>query len=85
MLTIHLIKHTLFINFGENRKDTNGTIIFDIKFDLLFLFLFLMTAFSNINCFQFFNFETKLPLCIALLSNLGARICLWHTNRAVSH
>ena len=51
MLTIHFIKHTLFINFGENRKDTNGAIIFDIKFDLLFLFLFLITAFSNIKCF----------------------------------
>ena len=31
-VTIHLIKHTPFINFGENGKDTNGTIIFDIKF-----------------------------------------------------
>ena len=36
-VTIHLIKHTPFINFGENGKDTNGTIIFDIKFALLFM------------------------------------------------
>ena len=36
-VTIHLIKHTPFINFGENGKDTNGTIIFDIKFVLLFM------------------------------------------------
>ena len=36
-VTIHLIKHTSFINFGENGKDTNVTIIFDIKFALLFM------------------------------------------------
>ena len=36
-VTIRLIKHTPFINFGENGKDTNGTIIFDIKFVLLFM------------------------------------------------
>ena len=35
-VTVYLIKHTPFINFGENGKDTNGTIIFDIKFALLF-------------------------------------------------
>ena len=36
-ITIHLIKHTPSINFGENGKDTNGTIIFDIKLSLLFM------------------------------------------------
>ena len=36
-VTIHLIKHTPFINFGENGKDTNETIVFDIKFPLLFM------------------------------------------------
>ena len=36
-VTIHLIKHTPFINFAENGKDTNGTIIFDIKFALIFM------------------------------------------------
>ena len=35
--SIHLIKYTSFINFGGNRKDTNGMIIFDIKFALLFM------------------------------------------------
>ena len=30
-------KHTLLINFGKNEKDTNGTIIFDSKFALLFI------------------------------------------------
>ena len=34
-VTIHLIKNTPFINFGENRKDSNRTIIFDIKFAFL--------------------------------------------------
>ena len=46
-VTIHLIKHTPFINFGENAKDTNETIIFDIKFALLF-----MNGY-NISLFQF--------------------------------
>ena len=36
-VAIHLIKHTPFINFGENKKDANGTIVFNIKFDLLFI------------------------------------------------
>lgn len=36
-LTINLIKHTPFINFEESGKDTNGMIIFDIKFDLCFM------------------------------------------------
>ena len=36
-VTRHFIKHTLFINFIENGKNTNGTIIFDIKFALLFM------------------------------------------------
>ena len=36
-VTMHLIKHTTFINFGENGKETNGSIIFDIKFVLLFM------------------------------------------------
>ena len=35
-VTIDLIKHPPFINFGENGKDTNGTIIFDIKFALFY-------------------------------------------------
>ena len=46
-VTIHLIKHTLFINFVENGKDTNGTIIFDIKFTFLF-----MNGY-NVSLFQF--------------------------------
>ena len=36
-VTIHLIKHTPFIHFGENGKDTNRKIILDIKFALLFM------------------------------------------------
>ena len=36
-VTINLIKHTHFINFGESGKDPNGMIIFDIKFDLRFV------------------------------------------------
>ena len=36
-VNIHLIKHAPFINLGENGKDTNGTIIFDIKLPLLFM------------------------------------------------
>ena len=36
-VTINLIKHTHFINFGESGKDPNGMIIFDIKFDLRFM------------------------------------------------
>ena len=36
-VTIHLIKHTPFINFGEKGKDTNKTIVFDIEFALLFM------------------------------------------------
>ena len=36
-VTIPLIKHTPFINSGENGKDTNGTVMFDIKFPLLFM------------------------------------------------
>ena len=31
-VTIHLIKDTPFINFGDSGKDTKGTIIFDIKY-----------------------------------------------------
>ena len=46
-VSIHLIKHAPFINFGENWKDTNGTINFDIKFALLF-----MNGY-NISPFQF--------------------------------
>ena len=34
---IHLIKHTPFINFGENGKDPNGMMNFDIKFAFLFM------------------------------------------------
>ena len=30
-VTIHLIKHTTFINFEENGNDAKGAIIFDIK------------------------------------------------------
>ena len=36
-VTTHLIKHTTFINFGENGKETDGRIIFNIKFVLLFM------------------------------------------------
>ena len=36
-VTMHLIKHTPSINFGENGKDTNGKIVFDIKFAFLFV------------------------------------------------
>ena len=36
-VTIHLIKHTPFINFGDSGKDTKRTIIFDIKFAFLFV------------------------------------------------
>ena len=46
-VTIHLIKHTPFINFGENGKDTNRTKIFDIKFVNLF-----MNGY-NVSLFQF--------------------------------
>ena len=35
-VTIHLTKQTRFINFRKNGKDTNGTIIFDINFALLY-------------------------------------------------
>ena len=43
-VTIHLIKHTPFINFGENGKDTNRTKILDIKFAL---YMGIMSAFFN--------------------------------------
>ena len=46
-VTIHLMKHTPSINFGENGKDTNGTIIFDMKFALLFM------KGCNVSLFQF--------------------------------
>ena len=36
-VTIYLIKHTPFISFGENGKDTRGTRTFDIKFTLIFM------------------------------------------------
>ena len=36
-INIHFIKHIFFINFGENMKDTNGAIIFDIRFVLLLM------------------------------------------------
>ena len=36
-VTILVIKHTTFINFGENGKDTNDTIIFDIEFAFLIM------------------------------------------------
>ena len=36
-VTIHLIIYTPFIKSGDNWKDTNGKIIFDIKFVLLFM------------------------------------------------
>ena len=35
--TIHLIKYTPFINFGEKGKDTSRTIVFDVKFVLLLM------------------------------------------------
>ena len=44
---IHLIKHTPFINFGENGKDANGTIIFDIKFAVLFINGYKRSGFFN--------------------------------------
>ena len=34
---IHLIKYTPLINFGEKGKDTSRTIVFDVKFALLFM------------------------------------------------
>ena len=48
-VTIHLIKHTPFINFGENGKDNNAMITFDIKFAFLF-----MNGY-NVNLFQFWG------------------------------
>ena len=36
-VTIHLIIYTPFVKSGDNWKDTNGKIIFDIKFVLLFM------------------------------------------------
>ena len=51
-VTIHLIKHTPFIKFGENGKDTNGTIIFDIKFALFFVNRY------NVSFFQFSGKKT---------------------------
>ena len=36
-VTIPLIKHIPFINSGGNGKDTNGTVMFDIKFPLPFM------------------------------------------------
>ena len=48
-LTVHLIKNTSFINFGKNGEDTNGTIIFDIKFTLLFINGY------NVSVFQFWG------------------------------
>ena len=46
-VTIHLIKNTPFINFGDNRKDTNGTIIFDIEFALVILNEYKASLFSS--------------------------------------
>ena len=46
-VTIHLIKHTPFINFGEKGKDTSGTTVFDAKFVLL-----LMNGY-HVSLFQF--------------------------------
>ena len=46
-VTIHLIRRTPFINFGENGKDTSRTKIFDIKFVDLF-----MNGY-NVSLFQF--------------------------------
>ena len=36
-VTIHLIIYTPFIKSRDDWKDTNGKIIFDIKFALLFM------------------------------------------------
>ena len=44
-VTIHLIKHTPFMNFGKNGKDTHETIIFDIKFALLFMNEYVVSLF----------------------------------------
>ena len=46
-VTTHSIKHTPFINFGDNGKDTNERIILDIKFAFLF-----MNGY-NVSLFQF--------------------------------
>ena len=72
---IHLIKHTPFINSGESGKDTNATIIFDIKFARL------MRGY-NVSFFQFcgtieLNTELlklqskKIYLCVILLFSQG--------------
>ena len=45
-INVHLIKHTSFINFGVNGKDTSGTIIFNIKFFLLFMNGYNVTLFK---------------------------------------
>ena len=57
-VTIHLIKQTPFINFGDNGKDSNGTIIFDIKFAPLF-----MNGYNS----AFFSSEGKIELNSELL------------------
>ena len=58
-VTIYLIKHTPFINSGENGKDTNGAITFDIKIPLLFMNGYIMSA--------FFNYEGKIEVNSELL------------------
>ena len=60
-ITVNFIKHTSFMNFGENGKDTNGTIIFDIIF-ALFYKLSIMSA--------FFNSKKKIELSSELLTLL---------------
>ena len=57
-ITIHLIKHTPLTNFRENGKGTNRTIIFDIKFALLF---------PNGKMLAFLNSERKIELKNKLL------------------
>ena len=59
-VNIDLFKHIPYINFGENWKDTNGTIIFYIKSALIFM----------IGCNRktpFFNSEGKFELNNELL------------------
>ena len=44
-VTIPLIKHTPFINFGDDGNDTNGTINFDIKLAFLFMNGYIASSF----------------------------------------
>ena len=71
--TIHLIKYTPFINFGEKGKDTSRTIVFDVKFVLL-----LMNGY-HVSLFQFWGKNwTEQWVTEVMVYQVRRYVIMWH-------